>query len=264
LEDLKPTLLIHEIRPGKGAAELLDASDLPGYFVACGGELWQFCCPRCVYVGEEPDPRLMGNGLHLRLGRNAPLPARPYPSNESVERLQNLLFTYRSFNLGRLQGFPPSPDEFLPNFAAAVRRLGAVIFEDPELQERVAETLKEQNEQMRVDRTSGIEAMVLQAVLVLAHRDEQQVYARDIAAAANQICIEQGESAKLTAEKVGHALKRLGLYTRRLGSNGRGLILDKATQIRAHQLSQEYDVLPVVPECGYCHNLQAPPSEEVM
>jgi hypothetical protein len=264
LEDLQPTLLIHEIRPGKAAAEFLDASDLPGSFVACGGELRQFFYPTCVYVGEVPDPRGMGSGLHLHLGRNASLPARPYRSNKSVVRLQNLLFTYRCFNLGRLQDFPPSPQEFVPNVAAAARRLGAVIFEDSELQNRVDESLREQSEQMRVDRASGIDGIVLQAVLVLAHRDEPPVYSRDVAATANQICIEQGESVKLSAEKVGHALKRLGLYTRRLGSNGRGLILDKATQIRAHQLSLEYNVLPVVPECGYCHNLQAPPSEDVM
>jgi len=48
---------------------------------------------------------------------------------------------------------------------------------------------------------------------------------------------------------------RLGRSTRRLGINGRGLILDRATQIRAHQLSLEYDVLPVVPVCAYCHTL---------
>ncbi|MGB8062406.1 MAG: hypothetical protein WCF26_10960 [Candidatus Sulfotelmatobacter sp.] len=61
---------------------------------------------------------------------------------------------------------------------------------------------------------------------------------------------------KLTAEKVGHTLKRLGLYTRR-DTKGRGLVLDKPTQIRVHQLSLEYDVLPVVLQRGYCHELQA-------
>ena len=262
-EDLQPTLLIHETRPGKGAMELLNASDFPGYFVACGGELRQFCCARCVYVGEEADPGLVGQGLHLHLGRNAALPARPYASRESAAYLQNLLLGYRCYNLGRRGGLSSSPNEYEPTLAAAARRLGAVIFEDSELQERVAETLREQNEQMRGDRASGLYGLVLQAVLVLAHRDEQQVYARDIAAAANQICVEHGESLKLSAEKVGHALKRLGLYTRGLSNRGRGLILDNKTQIRAHQLSREYDVLPVVPECAYCHNLQTTQSEEL-
>jgi len=38
---------------------------------------------------------------------------------------------------------------------------------------------------------------------------------------------------------------------------GASAVLDKATQIRADQLSLEYDVLPVVPEYGYCHNCKS-------
>lgn len=267
MKELMPTLLIRQIKPGKSASELLDASDRRRRFVACGKELVDFYCAKCVYVGDQYDAKHADSGLYIHLGRNAPSAKAAYPSEEATQHLQNQLFTYRSFYRDRRsqQMFQvPGNDELLLQPDMIAYRLCSVIFEDCELQGRIIDLLGIQNEQMRADRASATEAMVLRAVLILAHRDEQQVYARDIAVAANQIYKEQGESVKLTAEKVGHALKRLGLYTRRLGTNGRGLILDKATQIRAHQLSLEYDVLPVVPECGYCHNLQAPPSEEVM
>lgn len=100
------------------------------------------------------------------------------------------------------------------------------------------------------------------------HRpDQQQVLAREIAATANQIYSEEGESLKISSETVGHVLKNLGLYTRRLGNAGRGLVLDKVTQSRAHELGYANEVLPDsagVPPCGYCHKLQVPETQEVV
>ena len=63
---------------------------------------------------------------------------------------------------------------------------------------------------------------------------------------------------------MGHVLKYLGLYSRRLGNAGRGLIFDKATQAHAHRLSHAYDVLTSEPSCEYCHELQQPQAEEVV
>ena len=48
---------------------------------------------------------------------------------------------------------------------------------------------------------------------------------REIAAGANQIGSERGESSKLSNEKVGHVLKKLGLRTRH-DMNGRALVFD--------------------------------------
>lgn len=59
-------------------------------------------------------------------------------------------------------------------------------------------------------------------------------------------------------------LKYLGLYSRRIGNAGRGLIFDKATQSQTHRLSHAYDVLDSQPSCEHCHELQQPQSEEVV
>ena len=106
--------------------------------------------------------------------------------------------------------------------------------------------------------------MVLRAVLVHCHQGDQQVFARELAATVNQIYIEDGEPVKVTSEAVGHVLKGLGLYSRRLGNGGRGLMLDKSTQSKAHELSRTYEVLPATPACGYCHRLQVPGSKELV
>jgi hypothetical protein len=110
--------------------------------------------------------------------------------------------------------------------------------------------------------------MVLRAVLRHCHQaDEQQVFVREIAATANQMYSEEGESLNISSETVGHVLKNLGLYTRRLGNAGRGLVLDKATQSRAHELGHANEVLSGsagVPACGYCHKLQVQQTQEVV
>ena len=136
------------------------------------------------------------------------------------------------------------------------------------MQKGVIELLKEFDEQVRVDRSCELNAMVLKGVLSHCHQvDSQRVFVREIAATVNEFYREEGESLKISNKKVGHVLKNLGLYTRRLGNAGRGLILDRATQNRAHELCYANEVLPNSdegPACGYCHNLQLLDIQEVV
>jgi len=260
IEQLQPTLLIHQVKPSKIATELLDATDYPGYICVSGGELREVCCAKVVYIGETYNPKQSVSGLHIHLGRNAPVPTAPYRSAASVERLQNQLFSYFAFNRERTEFLEVAPGELQPEFDLMARRLGAVIINDPALQRRLVELLKGWSEDMRAERAGGIDGAVLTAVLNLSHENEPQAYAQQIAVATNNIRIGQGEPTKLTAEKVGHVLKKLGLHTQR-DMNGRRLVFDRSTQVLVHELCLEYDVLPAVPECGYCHKLQMPESE---
>ena len=146
--------------------------------------------------------------------------------------------------------------------------LGASIINDPELQHGIIDLLQEHDQQSRVDRACGQDGVVLRAVLWHCHQpDQQQVFVRDIAVTVNNIYGEEGESLKISNESVGHVLKNLGLYTRRLGNAGRGLMIDKSIQARAHELGYANEVLPdsaVAAACGHCHKLQLLETEEVV
>ena len=111
---------------------------------------------------------------------------------------------------------------------------------------------------------TGVSGLVLRAVLFHCHQKDQRTFVREIAATANRFYAEDGESLKVSSETVGHVLKYLGLYSRRLGNAGRGLMFDKATQSHAHRLGHAYDVLTSEPSCENCHELQQPQSEEVV
>lgn len=263
ISDLMPTLFILETNPSKRASALLEASDHRGYLVAAGGQMHECYCLKCVYIGEAP-PKPTPEGIHVHLARNAPLPLDPLPSNRHVQWLQNLLFSYRCFNLERVTASEFTAHDLLPELDAVARPLAAVMVDDFFLQGRVVELLKESNEQARVDRSSGLKGVVVRAVLSHCHQNDLRVFAREIAATVNGIYHEAGESLKVSSETVGHVLKSLGLYSRQLGNGGRGLMLDRSTQVQVHELGRAYEVLPAVPDCGYCHRLQSPQSEEVV
>jgi len=259
MEQLKPTLLVHQVKAGQAATHLLQATDYPGYFVANRDGLYMFYCAKVVYIGETC-PKQTRGGLHIHLGRNAPVPVRPYRSSAAIERLQSRLLSYRAFNRERADFLEVAPGELQPEFDLIARRLGAVIINDSALQRRLVELLKGWSEDVRAERAGGIDGAVLTAVLNFAHGNDRQPYVREIAVATNEIRFEQGEPSKLSCEKIGHLLRKLGLHTHR-DMNGRKLVFDQSTQLLVHQLCFEYDVLPAAPECGYCHKLQTAESE---
>jgi hypothetical protein len=268
-DELMPTLLIREVRPSKKMAALLDASDHCGYFVASDNDVRQFYCAKCLYLGEDRT----GNagklpGIHVHVGQSRWSPVRPMPSNEVTQDFQNRLFYYRALNHDHVESSKFGVNGFMPEFCAVAQALGAPIVNDTKLQTAIIELLRGQNEQARVDRASGLNAVVLRAVLFHCHEgDQQQAFVREITATVNQILEQEGESLKVSNETVGHVLKSLGLYTSRLGSTGRGLVLDKAMRFRAHELCYIHQVAPdpaEAPGCGHCHNLQVQQRSEVM
>jgi hypothetical protein len=269
VNELMPTLLIREPQLSKRMAMLLEASTRPGYLVASGKDVRQFYCAKCIYLGENvQQPMLRPSSVHIRVAGNGLTPARSLPSSDVIQDLQNQLLYFRFLVHDDVASSKFSVHGFLPEFGAIAQALGAPLVRDPELQSGIIELLKEQDQQARIDRGSGLNAVVLRAVLFHCHEGEQrQVLVREIASVVNRIYGEEGESLKISNETAGHVLKSLGLYTRRLGNMGRGLLLDTATQVRAHELAFANQVLPETAEaslCGYCHKLQLAQIEEVV
>ena len=268
LGELMPTLLIHKPYLSKRMAELLDASTLPGYWLCSGKDLQQFYCAKCIYMGEHASNQLLTPSIHVHVGGSSRRFLPPPPTDDVIQDFQNRLLGYRQTVHNDVGASKFRVPGFRPELCAIAHVLGAAIVRDSELQQGIIELLQERDEQSRVDRASGQDGMVLKAVLGHCHQsDQQQVFVREIAATANQMYSEEGESLKISSETVGHVLKNLGLYTRRLGNAGRGLVLDKATQSRAHELGHANEVLSGsagVPACGYCHKLQVQQTQEVV
>jgi hypothetical protein len=265
IRELMPTLFIYESRPSKRTEELLDAGDYRGYFFASGANMHQCYCARCIYLGEGLiSARSVSQGIYIHVSRNALLPERSLPSTEEIQALQNMLFIYRNFNRDRVAASRYRPTGLLPELNAVARQLGACIVENTDLQHRIPQLLREQNEQALGDRLSELKGAVLRAVLRHCHAGDGKVHTSKIADTVNATYKKEGESLRVSSESVGHALKNVGLYSTRLDSSGRGLKLDKTTQLRVHQLALAYGVLPSVPECGHCQTLQNHETEQLV
>ena len=266
INEITPTLLIREPQLNRYMSALLNASNQPGYLFFNGQTFQQLYCPKCIYVGEQSkDHPATSNSIQINLGGSVSKPLHPLPTEDKITYFHNRLLAYRLLSHDKVANSTFRVSGFRPEISAVAEVLAAAIVDDVELQRGIIEVLKDRDEQSRVDRASGVNGVVLRAVLFHCHqKDQQKLFVREIAATANRIYAEDGESLKVSSETVGHVLKYLGLYSRRLGNAGRGLMFDKATQSYAHRLGHGYDVLTLEPTCEYCHEFQQTQSEEVV
>jgi hypothetical protein len=256
-----PTLLIRTSQLNKAMASLLEASNQPGYFVSSGKDVWQFYGAKCIYLAGDGNQQIAGDrSIHVRAGQKTSELGRSFPTKDAVQDLQNQMLFYRFIAHDDVAGSSFRVTGLLPELCAMAQVLGAPMEGEPELQKGIIELLREVNEQVRADYSGGLNATILKAVLWYCHQnDQQQVLVREITQKVNDFYREDGESLRVSNETVGHSLKNLGLYTRRLGSTGRGLSLDKVTQKRAHELSYSNEAYPngdTVPDCAYCYTVQ--------
>jgi hypothetical protein len=263
--ELMPTLLIRAPQLNKRMGTLLDASTRPGYLMVAGKDMQRFYCPKCIYLGDPVDPSLIPSSIQIHVSSKSRKLTYKSPTSEVIGTFQNKLLLYRFLGRENVAASKFRVHGFRPEVCAIAESLGAIVVDDLRLQCDIINLLRERDQQSGVDRASGRNGIVVRAVLSLCHEpDLQQAYVRDIASAVNRIYVEEGESLKMSSETVGHILKSLGLYSRRLGSAGRGLVLDKSMRSHAHRLGHAYEVLPPEPACGHCHKLQGTLSEELM
>ena len=265
IADFTPTLLIREVQLNRYTSALLNASAQPGYLFFDGESFEQFYCPKCTYVGELfKDPSSTSNSIQINLGGSVLRSPGPLPTEGQITYFQNRLLAYRLLNHDKVAAANFHVSGFRPEISLMAEALGAAIVDDVDLQRGIIDVWKDRDEQTRVDRATGVNGVVLRAVLFHCHQKAQRKFVREIAATANQFYADDGELLRVSSETVGHVLKYLGLYSRRLGNAGRGLIFDKATQAQAHRLSQAHDVLTAEPSCEHCHDFQPSQSEEVV
>jgi hypothetical protein len=264
LSGLRPTLLIRKPQLNDRFAALLDASNQRGYLAYGGKNFHELYSAKCIYIGEQASlPVIVPNSIHVHVSGESQRNLSELPTDDNIQTFQQQLLFYRFLWHDVVRDSKPqdSQPHFRPELGATVQALGAAFVSEPDLKHGIMELLRERDEQSRVDVASSLNGVVLRALLLYCHQtDKQEVFVREIADAASGFWREEGESLRIRSERAGFVLKYLGLYSRRLGSKGRGLILDKSTQSQVHQLAYAYDVLPSEPCCGYCQNLQAPHS----
>jgi hypothetical protein len=259
---LHPTLIIARPKLTKDLLRVLRAMGQPGVHVPQRGQLLDVFCP-VVLCTEEPvrDSWLLENSIQIELATTATRFPRTTPQALARD-LQAKLQSYRLRNFVKVEHSDfDAPQLAFPTREIA-RALGDCIVDDRELQSRVVSLLEEQDEDTRVRRTTTFEAVVVEAGLLFCHEKENRewAYVGEFARFSNAILKGRGEEIELEPRAVGDILRSVGLFTRRLGRAGRGILLVIEIRRKIHELAWRFGVLSIedgVDRCEFCTEARA-------
>ena len=97
--------------------------------------------------------------------------------------------------------------------------------------------------QKEADRSETLEALTVDAVFFHCHQDKPEVMVKEITEEVNLKVTARGGKHLYSPENVGRTLKKVGLFSRRLGSQGNGLRMDEATLLRIHDVVAVYRIM---------------------
>jgi hypothetical protein len=263
------TLLISEPNLNNQTAALLGNLTNRG-FVIVEQRSYLYChSSKAIYIGDDPTIKRIQHAIYIDVtpALNAEKGIPPEWVHRNIEYLPRHLATYRESNLAQVRRLEFNPTGVSPESGAIVKALGSCIVDSPALQATLVSILALRDRQRISERLDTAEAFVVEAVLALSKRGAEQLYAREIAVEVNRLVEARGERSKLSPEKVGHRLRRLGLPTRRLSHAGNGLVMDKETITRLQTLSGMYVGEDLLAETKNLHYLQVTEKkavEEVM
>jgi len=239
-----PTLLFYDPSVTKQMASHLGCTATRGHLVSDAGCYRDFFGPKAIYVGEEVSAdRIPLFSLQVNVHPTAAACAVEKASRMTeieVQELQNQLLNYQLKNLVPVYNSEFDASELTSDTRAIANALGACIIDSPGLQSQLISLLAPVEDQRQADRSTGIEAVTLEAILNLCHEGKVQIFVGEIAFEVNRIVEARGERLHYSAETIGHGMKKISLVTRRLGKSGKGLVLDLATLKRAHELAAVY------------------------
>jgi len=254
--ELRPTRLI--CQPDARLNRLLAALQFSGFGISDRG-LRQVSGAAAVYVGAMELKSLFADaGVWIPV---SPM-LRSFSTQDEVREvatinnLQNRLLMYRLQNFAQVKSSQFDAPEFCGSTREMARALGRCIVDAADLQARLLDLLKPRDDAERTEGIGRLEAVVVEALVVLCHEKRPSVHVGQVAELANLILSRSGESFQLSPKEVGAKMKQLGLRTTRLDSAGRGIYLLSERCALIHKLGREFGV-PTLrkgrPGCPSCN-----------
>ncbi len=244
---LLPTFLLVDDDPRPAMLQLLESSCYRGAFIPSGLGLVNPFGPKVILSRAFPRS-LSPTSPVLRIVLTPPAgPIAPL-DEESEARIamefqsRFVGFRLRNFKHVRVPEFDVS--KLTPPLQDLARTLGAALVGDKELQEKILDSLSAEDQKIRAERSSTVEALVIEALLFYCHEEGiTQIRSSQLATTVNALYAGRGSDEMISAESAGWKMKGLGLPTGTIDSAGNGLKLTDSTRRLVHQLALAYDVL---------------------
>jgi len=255
---LNLTLLVDARKISNKTWQLFCASASPDAYVAIERGLSKLYFARALYVGDSSYDRDLVGAVEITMTPSQnKLPHLDSKAKRKIlDEFQNKLLYYRLKNFASVSGTKVETAQFTNQLQDQAACFGASIVDAPELREDVLALLRPQDQDLRSERSCGLHAATIEALLALCHENRDvQVHVQEIADFANHILRDREGRSDLEPRKVGSVLRELGLFPTRLDRSGRGIILLPKTRAIIHRLGREYDVASIAkpfPGCKEC------------
>jgi len=254
-EGLSPTLVLKS-PAARNLASLMAASADPGVKVLRAGSCLDLQFAAVVFTRQAvviPALKvpLTGLGDTYRQFSRAQAEAMR-------ERLQPRLLGFRLSQHARVTESQFDCPEFVPEARTLARLFGATVEGEESLQARVRQTVGYLDAEYRERRSLTVEAVLLEAMLVLCH--EHQVFVQIVEATelANGILLGRHAGLELSCKAAGGILRNeFGFEPQRRGP-GYAIRLDSRTRERIHALAKAHSVVTLqhsTPKCMLCQEL---------
>jgi hypothetical protein len=242
LKDLRGgTFLISEPHLDKRTAALLGNLTNRNYLLVEEGSLIGFAASRAVCIGEDSAIGKIPHSIHVHaIPALAQNPVALWSLRPEFDGLRKRILAYQTKHLGKVRSLEFNPGGLSPELTVTANALGSCIVGSPQLQTQLVALLRPQAQRQIADRSDSDEGLVVRATFAFCHQGRVEVFAKDIAVEVNRLLVARGETRQLSPEKVGHKLKKVGLFTHRLSHAGNGLTLDQVTKVRIHEVAAGY------------------------
>jgi hypothetical protein len=262
--ELLPTLLLDEPDMRPAMQQLILSSSYRGTFIPCGRGLLNPFGPKIIFSRAFPRSLSLASPVLRIVLTPTATPITPL-DEESEERIATefqsrlLAFRLRYFKHVRVPEFEVS--NFTSSIQILAKTLGAAFVGEKELQENILEYLSVEDQRIRAERSSTVEALVIEALLFFCHdRGVSQVRSSELARKVSAIFAGRGSDEVISAESAGWKMKGLGLLTGTIDNTGNGIKLTDGTRRLVHELAVAYDILTrpggFHAGCAYCDELK--------
>lgn len=247
---LKPTIIADLRRPTGGMLAQLAASNQHGVYCARNGELIDGHCAKVVFAGDPlRDPAAAGFPLEITMSpTRQPLGVLDGAEAARIaEEFQAKLEMYRLANFNKVA----SPKIDVSGLTAPMQdlaiTLASPIIDDVALQSELLSLLRPRDEDIRLDRTVQLEAVVIEVLLGACHDPKiplgTGMAVTEFARGTNTILAVRGGTADVAPESVGWILRRLRVPRTTVQGGLHGVVLDQRTRKQIHELAASHEVL---------------------
>jgi hypothetical protein len=262
---LQATLLLDEPDLRPEMQTLLQSSTHRGTRIISSRGIVDFYGPKIIFSRKLPrGTAVETDALRIALipvaGQLPPLDKKGEAEITGEYQARFQAYLLRNSSRVQLPSFDVS--QFSVPMQDLARMFGAAIVGDGELQQRILPLLRVQDEEIRADRASAFDSIVLEAILSFIHQDGwTKVRIDTLAEKVSAIYKGRGFNEEPSPESVGWAVKRVGIPSGRINRAGNGIELNVSTCRLVHKLALSHGVRAMqggfFSDCRYCRELQA-------